>query len=93
MVRVIWSKPATEDLRAIFEYHDHYSTHQAKLVLDRIMTASEQLEVFPRSGRMIAHFRRDNLREILVHRYRIIYYIRNDEEVEIIAVVHSSKQN
>jgi plasmid stabilization system protein ParE len=49
--------------------------------------------VFPRSGRMIAHFRRDNLREILVHRYRIIYYIRNDEEVEIIAVLHSSKQN
>jgi plasmid stabilization system protein ParE len=57
------------------------------------MTASEQLELFPRSGRMIAHFRRDNLREIIVNRYRIIYYLRNEEELEIIGVFHSSKQN
>jgi plasmid stabilization system protein ParE len=91
MVRVIWSKTATDDLAAIFDYYDRTSHHAAKTVIDRIIKATGTLELFPRSGRMIPQYQHDNLREIIAGDYHVLYYLPNDETVEIAAILHSSK--
>lgn len=90
MARVIWTNPALADVQRIIEYISNDSQYYAERVGNRIVQAPRRLKQFPLSGRVIAEFSDNNIREIIYGAYRIIYLIREDV-CYIVAVIHSSR--
>ncbi len=51
------------------------------------------LERFPRLGRVAPEIGDEAIREVLYRNYRIVYVVdRDDEEVEVLTIFHSSQQ-
>lgn len=77
-------------MQGIHNYVAQNSVVYANQVIDRITRCSEQIAEFPNSGRIVPEFREENIREIIERPYRIIYRIEEDE-VDILAIVHGSQ--
>ena len=59
--------------------------------MDKLTRRSEQIGRFPKSGRMVPEYKRDDLREVLERPYRIIYRIK-EKQIDVLAAVHSAQQ-
>lgn len=88
---VIWSEPAKSDLRHIFEYIAHDSRHYARKVTQEIVDKTAVLQELPRIGRAVPEVGNDNVRELSIYTYRIIYEI-NGPSVYILAVAHKRRE-
>ena len=86
MAQIIWSSVAISDLDAIFDYIGRDSPAYAQLEIDRILLAVDRLQTFPLSGRVVPELERDDLREIILPKHRVVYQLIG-ENVEI-ATVH-----
>ena len=56
------------------------------LIFDRI----ERLANYAESGKVVREFNNQNIRELLLKKYRIVYQIINEEEVVVLRIAHSS---
>jgi toxin ParE1/3/4 len=91
MVKIIWTDFAIEDLRMIHEYISKDSKTYADRFVDRIIKRVDQLENFPKSGRVVPEFNSETIRELIEGNYRIIYQIR-PEYIGIARIHHSARQ-
>jgi toxin ParE1/3/4 len=89
-VTVSWTDTAISHLIAIYDYIARDSPFYAQRMIDRITRKSQQIGQFPRSGRVVPEYERDDLREVIEKPYRIIYRIRPDQ-IDVIAVVHGAQ--
>ena len=89
MVRIIWTEFALEDLQSIHEYISKDSKRYADRYVDKLIDRVNQLENFPKSGRVVPEFDSESIRELIEGNYRIIYKISSDQ-VAIVRVHHSS---
>ena len=78
-------------LRLIHEYISKDSKVYADRLIDKIVRRVDQLENFPRSGRVVPEFNSEIIRELLEGNYRIIYQI-NSDNVGIVRVHHAARQ-
>jgi len=90
-VRVVWARPALDDVLEIKHYIAGDSPRYAQMVTERLFAAVERLDANPLSGRMVPELSAATLREVIQAPYRIVYRVRADV-VEIIAVVHSARR-
>ena len=90
-MRVFWTDVALNQLEAIRDYLSQTSPEYARRVVERLVNRSEQIAVFPRSGRMVPEYEIDEVRQVIESSYRLIYLIR-EEQVEILAVLHTSRK-
>ena len=90
MSKVIWTQSALDDLAGIQDYISRDSVYYAERFVDDIFASVDRLKLFPRSGRKVPERNSTDLREILFGSYRVIYKIK-DEDVFIIAIVHSKR--
>ncbi|MEQ9363578.1 MAG: type II toxin-antitoxin system RelE/ParE family toxin [Leptospirales bacterium] len=90
MARVVWTETALTAVRQITEYIARDSRSAAVRFAREIIDRPEQLEAFPRIGRMIPEFQRDDLRELIHGNYRLLYRIR-DDHCYIWTVIHSKR--
>ena len=76
MARVIWTEQALDDLDGILAFiaRDSHNVYW-------------RLVEFPRLGRIVPEFGHEDLRELIVQSYRIIYLLES-EEAQIHAVHH-----
>ncbi len=81
---VIWSQPARADLRSIHDFIAHDSRFYAKKVVQDI------LEQLPRAGKKVPELNEDQVRELPLYSYRIIYEIK-DQGIFVLAVVHKRR--
>lgn len=88
---VIWSDPAKADLRHIFEYIAHDSRHYAKKVIQEIVEKTGSLSELPRIGRVVPEVEDENVRELSVYSYRVIYEITT-QGIFILGVVHKRRE-
>jgi plasmid stabilization system protein ParE len=89
---VIWSEPAKADLRAIHDFIALDSKYYAKKVVQDIREKADILERLPRIGKKVAELvGEDNICELALYSYRIIYEIKKDELVEVLAVIHKRR--
>jgi plasmid stabilization system protein ParE len=72
---VIWSKPAKADLRSIHDFIAHDSRHYAKKVTQDIAAKTDVLHELSRMGRMVPELGNENIRELSLYSYRILYEI------------------
>jgi len=89
-VRVYWTHTAVEHLLAIYAHIAHDAPLYARRTIDRLTKRSEQIAVFPRSGRMVPEYEAPDIREVIERPYRIIYRIKTDQ-IDILAVVHGAQ--
>jgi toxin ParE1/3/4 len=89
-MKVNWTAAARAQLRDIHTFIARSSPQYAKKIVDRLTRRSLQIATFPRSGRVVPEANDVNIREVLEGSYRIIYHLL-DDEVDIIAVVHSAR--
>lgn len=84
---VIWSKSANDDLRSIHDFIKHDSSHYAKKVVHNIREKLNILDNLPRVGKKIAELNDENIRELTLYSYRIIYEIKK-QDIIVLAIVH-----
>jgi addiction module RelE/StbE family toxin len=78
------------DLESIRDYIARDSPRYADLVVRRLVAAVERLEAFPQSGRIVPERNTEDIREIIVKPYRLVYRLR-PEFVEIVTVFRASR--
>ena len=90
-MRVNWTDPALFALDGVFEYISRDAPVYAQHFVQQLMAAVDRLEQHPLSGRRVPELTRDDVREVIYHQYRIIYWVISDEQVDIVGVVHGSR--
>lgn len=88
--RVNWSRRALEDVEGIAERIAADSPAYSGIVVKKITNQAKMLAQFPRSGRKVPEFDDENVRELIVYSYRVIYRL-SDDEVLIAAVIHGRR--
>lgn len=78
------------DLEAIANYIAQDSPAYAAVVVRAVVRQTKMLSRFPRSGRKVPEFDDENLRELLVYSYRVVYQLQ-EGQVLIAAVIHGRR--
>jgi toxin ParE1/3/4 len=91
MVKIVWTQIAIEDLQLIHEYISKDSKLYAERLIEKIIERVDQLETFPKSGRVVPEFETETIRELIEGNYRIIYQILPDY-IGIVRIHHSARQ-
>jgi len=90
MAQVIWAPSALDDIATIAEYIARDSPEVASLFIRRLIEATDRLQEFPLSGRVIPEISEPDAREVIYGAYRIMYRVEG-EEVWITGVVHGAR--
>jgi toxin ParE1/3/4 len=88
--RVTWSRRALQDLESIAAYIAADSPAYATIFVRKIVNQTRALASFPRVGRKVPEFDREDTRELIVQSYRVIYRIQG-EEVVVATVIHGRR--
>ena len=75
---VIWTLTARDDLRAIYEYIALDSKFYAKNTVRNIVERAAKLFDSPQIGRIVPELETNEIREVFIYSYRIIYQILPD---------------
>lgn len=90
-MKVAWSDEAKAHLTDIYNYIKHDSPFYATQTIDKLTRRVDQLIDHPRSGRIVPKYNDENLRELILHPYRLIYRIR-PQRIDIIAAFHGAQR-
>jgi len=89
-MKLIWTDPSIEDLRAVRDYIARDSDYYAADLVEQVVLSAERLLRFPKLGRVVPEAQDENIRELVHQNYRIIYRIAG-ERIEILTIVHGSR--
>ncbi len=91
MVQIKWTLIARDDLSSIAEFISKDSITYAKLQIIRIKQRTQILKSQIHIGKPVPEYRSDSIRELLEGRYRIIYKIISEKQIDILTVHHSAR--
>lgn len=86
-MRLHWTPEAKAQLVAIRDTIAAESPAAAKRVVVRLLERCSQLVDLPRSGRRVEDYGRDDIRQLLIRPYRVVYRIKPDQ-IDILTVKH-----
>lgn len=92
MVKIRWTELASNDLDAIRIYISRDSKRYAIRLVKSIIYATENLESMPFLGRTVPEFGIYELREIIHNNFRIIYLVKSNKNIDILAVMHGTQE-
>jgi len=84
-MRVRWTGRALRDLRSIADYISKDNPRAARRWVARLRERAAKAPQFPYAGRKVPEFDRDDIREVFLGSYRIIYRIYPDF-IEVLTV-------
>jgi toxin ParE1/3/4 len=89
-VKIVWTEPARQDLRNIFEYITEENPHAARALINEIKERVLLLQSNPQIGRL---GRVEGTRELVLTgtRYILPYRIK-EQQIQILAVFHDARQ-
>ena len=87
---VKWSAPARNDLKQIHDYITKDSKYYARRVILEIIAKTEKLIEHPEIGRIVPEVSDQNVRELIVYSYRLVYEI-SAGRIQILAVIHGKR--
>lgn len=88
---VIWSNNAMKDLEYIIDYIHQDSPNYALAFYNEVKNKAKTLIDFPRRGRVVPELQDPSIREIFIHRYRLIYKIE-ENYINIVTIVHGARE-
>lgn len=89
MANVIWTPEALRQLEGILDYLAEVAPDYADALSLEIEDAVDSLTRFPQMGRVVPEFWRDDLREIIMDNYRLVYLVRS-EGIRIASLFHAA---
>jgi addiction module RelE/StbE family toxin len=89
-VNIIWSEKSLDDLESIATYIEKDSIFYAKSVVTNIFSKVDILLNFPLLGRVVPEYQDENIRELFIYSYRLIYKI-NKNNIAIVTVIHGKR--
>jgi len=89
-VRLVWSPLADRQVDEVLAYIAADDAAAARRWLEELFERVDALRSFPDSGRVIPELGREEIRELLVDSYRVIYRHRGDL-VEIAVIRHQAR--
>ena len=88
---VVWAKRAVVCLDEIGDHVARDSPDGAERVVIQLIDAGESLQSGPWRGRPVPESERDDVRELVIGKYRVIYQVM-PELLRIVSVVHSARR-
>ena len=85
---VKWTAHAKAQLRHIYNYIAEDSPLYAKRVTEALVQRTVDLDTLPRKGKVVAELNEEAIRERSLYSYRILYEIKDDDLVVVLAIVH-----
>jgi len=89
-VSVVWTKRAFQRLLEIEEFIAKDNPIIAQSLIDRLLSETDKLGVFPKMGRMLPEIPGSDLRELVIRNYRIVYRTYQ-QTIQILTVFESHK--
>lgn len=77
-MKLRWTDRARRDLLAIGRYIAQDNPVAARRWVERLQARARQAATMPMAGRVVPELRRDDVREVFVRTYRIVYRVRED---------------
>ncbi|HTR41020.1 MAG TPA: type II toxin-antitoxin system RelE/ParE family toxin [Pseudomonadales bacterium] len=91
--KIIWDDEAITELAQVVGYISKHNPTAAEKTGKIILQKVEMLSSFPRIGKLFSLLQGDEVREIPVPPYRIIYHVKEIERVvRILKVFHGARQ-
>lgn len=84
---VNWTDRAKTRLRLMHGKIAEHSESTADREIDKLLTSSARLSELPHSGRKVPEYGREEVRELLIKPYRVIYWILPDR-IDVVTVIH-----
>lgn len=91
MVEIKWTDLAIDNLTDIGNYIEKDSIRYAEIIVNKIFDATNILERFPNSGRVVPELEDINTRELICGNYRIVYRLLNEKRIDILTIHHSAR--
>ncbi len=88
--KLIWSPDALDDIEAIGNYISRDSEFYAESIVLKIYESPQSLVNFSKRGRVVPEIGNEDIRELFVFQYRIIYEIKC-KEIHILTVLHGKR--
>lgn len=83
--KIIWSPPARDDLREIVAYIAADNPTIAESFGYQLMAKVDLLAKFPQLGRVVPEENNENIRELILRPYRIVYRVLPAQQMVAIA--------
>jgi plasmid stabilization system protein ParE len=87
---VVWAQSARAALDEVVAYIAADSRQAALQVLERALNAAADLGTLSERGRIVPELEDPTIREVFVHRYRLLYRIEPDRVV-VVAFLHGAR--
>lgn len=91
MAKIIWAPSSLKDINAIAYFIALESEKAACNMVELFFEKAKILERYPLYGKPARETKSPFLREIIVSRYRKIYEVFSEEEVNILTIHHQSR--
>lgn len=91
MVQINWTTNSFKDLNNIKEFISLDSIFYAEITIRKIIEKTDILIDYPELGQIIKEIQLPNFRELKYKNYRIMYKILTDSDIDIIAIIHNSR--
>ena len=88
--KIVWSFEATADLGLIADYIAKDSAFYAASFVQEVREASRSLNVFSERGRVVPELSNQNIRELFIKEYRLVYSIE-ETRVVIVGLIHGRR--
>lgn len=92
MGEIKWTEKSSSNLQAIFDYIARDSKIYAGRFIKSLIAATKKLQTMPRCGRIIPELEEQGLSEIVYRNYRIAYRVIENDDIEILAVIHCARE-
>jgi len=90
--KIVFTQPAIADLEGLVSFIGRDNPQAAERFGYEIFAKAEKLDAFPLLGRVVPEFKVANLREIIHRPYRIVYRVRENQQlIEILRVWHAAR--
>jgi toxin ParE1/3/4 len=90
-LKVLWTENAIQDLLGIKAFIAQDSIDRAEEWVVALYDAGENLSRLSGRGRIVPEFNQENLRELLIENYRLVYRVQSTS-VEIVTVFEDHRQ-
>lgn len=88
---VRWTRRAEADLDAIYEYIAEDDPAATGRWVEKLLEQAEKAGLLPFSGRRVPEFGREEVRELLLRSYRIVYRV-TEREVQLLTIFEGHRR-
>jgi toxin ParE1/3/4 len=91
MTKPRWSLGAQRDLLAIGWFIGKDNPAAARRLIDLLRTKARLAARMPRAGRRVPEIGREDVRELIVRNYRLVYQLDADRRITVLRVVEGHR--